>query len=77
VRDGAELHSLQFIEGNGEKRFLTGGRVSGCYFAIGNPNEGKALCIAEGYATGATNQMARPRRCLKHSGAIGMNCGGS
>lgn len=52
MRDDAELHSLQLIAGDGEKRFLSGGRVSGCYFPIGQPDS--ALCIAEGYATGAT-----------------------
>ena len=52
MRDEAALHSLQFIEADGEKRFLTGGRVSGCYFLIGEPDG--ALCIAEGYATGAS-----------------------
>jgi len=52
MRDGTELHSLQFIAGDGEKRFLAGGRVSGCYFPIGKPEA--VLCIAEGYATGAS-----------------------
>jgi len=52
MRDGAELHSLQFIDADGEKRFLAGGRVGGCYFPIGKPDG--ALCIAEGYATGAS-----------------------
>jgi putative DNA primase/helicase len=51
--DGA-IHSLQFIGPDGDKRFLTGGRVKGCYFSIGNPNGAAALCIAEGFATGAT-----------------------
>jgi phage/plasmid primase-like uncharacterized protein len=54
VRDGVNTHSLQFINADGQKRFLTGGRVAGCYFAIGNPDGAAALCIAEGYATGAT-----------------------
>lgn len=49
---GGALHSLQFIDEKGEKRFLTGGRKSGCYFAIGKP-DGK-LCIAEGFATAAS-----------------------
>ena len=52
MRDGVELHSLQFIGPEGDKRFLTGGRVSGCYLLIGKP--GGSLCIAEGYATGAS-----------------------
>ena len=46
------LHSLQFIDHDGNKRFLTGGRIKGCYSGIGRPN-GK-LFIAEGYATAAT-----------------------
>ncbi len=52
MRDGQELHSLQFISGEGEKRFLTGGRVSGCYNSIGKPDG--VLCVAEGYATAAS-----------------------
>ena len=52
VDDGATLISLQFIASDGNKKFLSGGRVSGGYFAIGEPDE--VLCIAEGYATGAS-----------------------
>ncbi|MGI8425282.1 MAG: AAA family ATPase [Actinomycetota bacterium] len=54
VRDGAELHSLQFIGPEGNKRFLIGGRVVGCYFSIGRPKDAAVLCICEGYATGAS-----------------------
>jgi putative DNA primase/helicase len=54
MRDGVDIHSLQFIGPDGDKRFLTGGRVKGCYFSIGNPKGAAALCIAEGFATGAT-----------------------
>lgn len=50
------LHSLQFITPDGRKTFLTGGRKRGCYHAIGRPDA--ALCIAEGYATGATIYQA-------------------
>lgn len=50
------IHSLQFISPEGDKRFLTGGRVQGCYFSIGKP-EG-VLCIAEGFATGASIHQA-------------------
>ncbi len=53
LRDSAgNLHSLQFIDGDGNKRFLSGGRKKGCYFPIGCPVE--SLCIAEGYATAAS-----------------------
>ncbi len=58
VRSGGEIHSLQFIGPDGDKRFLTGGRVTGCYFSMGNPEGAAALCIAEGFATGATIHMA-------------------
>lgn len=52
MRDNAgTLHSLQFIDGEGNKRFLSGGRKKGCYFLMGSPAE--SLCIAEGYATAA------------------------
>lgn len=53
LRDvSGELHSLQFIRGDGRKTFLTGGRKRGCYYAIGRP--GGDLCICEGYATAAS-----------------------
>lgn len=53
MRDTAgTLHSLQTIAPDGDKRFLPGGRVKGCYHAIGKP--GGALIVCEGYATGAS-----------------------
>lgn len=49
--DGA-LQSVQFIDTNGKKLFLPGGRTAGCYFIIGTP--GDVICTAEGYATAAS-----------------------
>ncbi len=46
------IHSLQFINDDGEKRFLTDGAVNGHYYLIGEPTESFYIC--EGYATGAT-----------------------
>lgn len=46
------LHSLQSISPDGSKKFLSGGRVKGMYYGIGQPNG--VLCIAEGFATGAS-----------------------
>ena len=46
------LWTLQFIGADGDKKFLTGGRKRGCYFAVGVPRG--ALCICEGYATAAS-----------------------
>lgn len=50
------LHTLQFILPDGSKRFLTGGRISGCYCAIGRV--GDTLLLAEGFATAATLHQA-------------------
>ena len=47
-----KIHSLQFISEKGDKRFLSGGRKKGCYYAIKGARE--PLLIAEGYATAAT-----------------------
>lgn len=58
VRSGGELQSLQFINDDGSKRFLSGGQISGGYFSIGTIQGADALCIAEGFATGATIHQA-------------------
>jgi putative DNA primase/helicase len=52
--NSGEILSLQFIEANGRKRFLSGGQVAKCYFSVGDPTNAPVLCIAEGFATGAT-----------------------
>lgn len=62
------LHTLQFIGPDGSKRFLTGGRISGCYYAIGRPDD--TLLLAEGYATAATLHQATGRAV-----AVCFNCG--
>lgn len=62
------LHTLQFIGPDGSKRFLTGGRISGCYYAIGRVSD--ALLLAEGYATAATLHQATGRAV-----AVCFNCG--
>lgn len=70
LREGGELHSLQFIGLDGDKRFLTGGRVAGCYFSIGSTQDATALCISEGFATGATIHQA-----TGHPVAVAFNAG--
>lgn len=58
LRDAAGLlHSLQFIGPDGQKRFLRGGRVQGCFFTVDKQPDG-ALVICEGLATGASIQEA-------------------
>lgn len=62
------LHTLQFIGEDGTKRFLTGGRVAGCYFSIGRPFH--ELLLAEGLATGSTLFQA-----TGSATAVCFNCG--
>ncbi|MCB1783384.1 MAG: toprim domain-containing protein [Alphaproteobacteria bacterium] len=63
MRDNAgNLHSLQFIDCDGNKRFLSSGRKKGCYFAIGTPLH--TLCIAEGYATAVSIYEATGFACV-------------
>lgn len=63
------LHTLQFISPDGTKRFLTGGRIKGCYFAIGRGNPEGCLLVAEGLATGSTLHQA-----TGHAVAVAFNC---
>lgn len=54
LRDAAgDVHSVQTITADGEKRFLPGGRVQGCFYVI-NGRMDCPMVICEGYATGAT-----------------------
>jgi putative DNA primase/helicase len=69
MRDTAgTLHSLQTIGPDGDKRFLPGGRVSGCYYSIGKPNG--MLIVCEGFATGASIHA-----CTGHAVAVAFNAG--
>lgn len=57
IRDNAgKLHSLQFIQPDGTKKFLTGGAIKGHYTGIGKPEQ--RIYIAEGYATAASVHQA-------------------
>ncbi len=51
--DGERITTLQFIAANGTKRFLPGGRISGCWSLIQGEKAGPIL-IGEGFATLAT-----------------------
>lgn len=53
-----KLWNVQRILDNGQKRFLGGGRVSGCFHVIGNADDPEWALIAEGYATAATLHQA-------------------
>ena len=64
-----DLHSLQFIGADGAKRFLSGGRITGCFFTLDDKPAGP-LVICEGYATGASIHEA-----TGHAVVCAMNCG--
>ena len=69
MRDTAgTLHSLQTITPDGDKRFMTGGRVKGCYYSIGKPVG--VLIVCEGYATGASIN-----ECTGDAVAVAFNAG--
>lgn len=63
-----KLQSIQYIAEDGQKRFLTGGRVTGCYFPIGKPDG--VLCLCEGFATGAS-----VREATGYAVAVAFNAG--
>jgi len=52
--ENRQVVNLQFIQPDGVKRFLTGGRKKGCFSVIGRPTPGQPILIAEGFATGAS-----------------------
>ena len=54
-RDG-KIWSLQYINKEGEKRFLSGGKTKGCFFPIGKIDD--TIIICEGYATSASIYQA-------------------
>jgi len=51
--DGA-LQSLQFIDADGDKRFLPKGKMSGGRLYLGQPENGLPLILCEGWATGCS-----------------------
>jgi putative DNA primase/helicase len=58
VDDAGKLWNVQRVFANGDKRFLTGGRVSGCFHVIGDTAASAWVLIAEGFATAATLHKA-------------------
>lgn len=49
-----DIHSLQTIRPDGEKRFLTGGRIAGHFFPIKGSDTDGEIVVAEGLATAAS-----------------------
>ncbi len=65
------LHTLQFIQPDGSKRFLRGGRVAGCFTAFGNVTT-STIVVCEGFATGASIHEATGLHvvCAMHAGNL-------
>ena len=54
ILNEGELVSLQFIDNDGDKHFLTGGKLKGSYSQLGIYDADKPILICEGWATGAS-----------------------
>jgi putative DNA primase/helicase len=52
--ENGRIWTLQFIDAEGNKRFLSDGKKKGCYYVIGCIEKSDQVFICEGYATGAT-----------------------
>ncbi len=67
-----ELVNLQRIGADGSKRFLSGGRVKGCYSPLGLIVAGQPLYLCEGWATGATlhESTGHPVACAMNAGNL-------
>jgi putative DNA primase/helicase len=67
-----ELVSLQRINSDGSKLFLSGGRISGCYCLFGRIEPGIELFIVEGIATAATlhEQTGKPVAAAMNAGNL-------
>jgi putative DNA primase/helicase len=63
-----ELVNLQFIQGDGSKRFLSGARLKDCYSAIRKNNNTDTILLCEGFSTAASLHEA-----TKHYVAIGFS----
>lgn len=66
-RDG-EIHSVEFIDAEGGKMFLSGGRKGGLWFELGD--HAGVICVAEGYATAASIHEA-----TGHHTVVAFDCG--
>jgi putative DNA primase/helicase len=63
-----QIQSVQFVSAEGDKRFLPGGKKSGTFYLIGELRG--VLCIAEGFATGASIHQ-----CSGHAVAVAFDAG--
>lgn len=69
---GGVLVNLQRIGADGGKRFLRGGRITGCYSTLGSIAPGRRLYLVEGWATGASlhESTGSPVACAMNAGNL-------
>ncbi|WP_137820942.1 toprim domain-containing protein [Pseudomonas sp. D(2018)] len=67
-----QLVNLQRIGPDGSKRFLSAGRVKGCFSPLGIIAASQPLCLCEGWATGATihEDTGHPVACAMNAGNL-------
>jgi putative DNA primase/helicase len=67
-----KLVNVQRIKSDGSKRFLSGGRVKGCYSLLGVVQSHRPLYLCEGWATGATVHAVtgHPVACAMNAGNL-------
>jgi len=67
-----ELVNLQRIYPSSDKRFLTGGQITGCYLNLGEPKYGDEILVCEGWATACTlyQQFRKPVFCAFNAGNL-------
>lgn len=63
IRDALtdEVTSLQYISGDGGKRFMPGGRIKGCYIRCTDISDQPQILLCEGFATGRSLAEAYPK----------------
>jgi len=62
--DNSVLCSLQYIDGDGDKKYHIGGATSGNFWMVGSFDEPGTLYMAEGFATAATIHEQTGRPCV-------------
>ncbi|UVE19773.1 toprim domain-containing protein [Pseudomonas sp. LS44] len=67
-----QLVNLQRIGPDGQKRFLYGGMMKGCYSPLGSIKDGQPWYACEGWATGATihESTGHPVACAMNAGNL-------
>ena len=58
-----ELSSIQYIAGDGDKKYHPGGQTGSMYWLVGSMDDASTLYIAEGFATAATIAEVTSQPC--------------